>query len=139
MATVLAVDPGREKCGVAVVSDQAVLLRAVVPTAEIGITCADLLARHPEASLLVGDATNSSAVKQAIEQQCAGVTVEVVAEEFSTLQARKLYEVDNPPRGLQRLVPAGMRVPPRPVDDYAAVVLARAFLARSEASSSRQQ
>lgn len=132
MPTVLAIDPGREKCGVAVVSPEAVLLRAIVPTAEIGLTCRYLLARHPGLQVIVGDATCCSAVMQAISQASPQANVTAVPEAFSTLAARKLYEEDHPPRGLRRLVPEGMRVPPRPVDDYAAVSLARTFLAAQE-------
>jgi hypothetical protein len=132
MPTVLAVDPGREKCGVAVVNSQAVLLRAIVPTVEIGLTCLHLLARHPGAQVIVGDATGSAEVSSAIRQANPAAAITVVPESFSTLAARKLYEQDNPPSGLRRLVPAGMRVPPRPVDDYAALALARAYLAAHE-------
>lgn len=129
MSMVLAVDPGREKCGVAVVSPEAVLLRAIVPTAEIGLTCGYLLARHPHLQVIVGDATGCSVVMQAIRQANPEADVAAVPEAFSTLAARNLYAADHPPRGLERLLPAGMRIPPRPVDDYAALSLAQAFLA----------
>lgn len=128
MPTVVAVDPGREKCGLAVVSGPEVRLRAVVPTAEVGLTCRYLLAQHPGATLLLGDATCSAQVRQALRQASPGVEPVSVPESHSTLAARRLYFADYPPRWWQRLLPAGMLVPPRPVDDYAAVVLAQRYL-----------
>jgi hypothetical protein len=37
-----------------------------------------------------------------------------------------------PPAGLSRLIPQGMRVPPRPVDDIVAIVLIERYLNKSE-------
>lgn len=128
MQTVLAVDPGRDKCGLAVVNRGGVLLRAIVPTAEVGLTCRYLLAQHPQAQLIVGDSTHSQAVSAELGRVNPETPIAAVAEGFTTLEARGLYEHDSPPRGWRRLVPAGMRVPPRPVDDYAAVALAQRFL-----------
>lgn len=130
MTTVLAIDPGREKCGLAVVTPETTLFRAIVPTAEIGLTCHYLLARHPGSVVLIGDATTSDAVSTAVRATCPQATIQTVPEAYSTLQARRRYECDYPPRGVRRLIPAGMRVPPRPVDDYAAVILAETYLAQ---------
>jgi RNase H-fold protein (predicted Holliday junction resolvase) len=128
MATTVAIDPGRDKCGIAVVSSEAVLFRAIIPSSEIGLTCRYVLAQHSGADLIIGNGTCSGMVAEAITVANPGVAVVVVPEEFTTLQARRLYAQDHPARGLQRLIPSGMRVPPRPVDDYAAVALALAFL-----------
>ena len=132
MATVLAIDPGRDKCGLAVVSGEAVLFRAIIPSSEIGLTCRYILAQHPGANLIIGDGTCSGAIAEAITGVSPEVAVVMVPEEFTTLQARRLYAQDHPARGLHRLIPSGMRVTPRPVDDYAAVALALAFLGERE-------
>lgn len=63
---VIAVDPGREKCGLAVATAEAVLFRALIPTAEVGLTCRYLLGQYPGARLLLGDATGSAAVRAAL-------------------------------------------------------------------------
>jgi hypothetical protein len=39
-----------------------------------------------------------------------------------------LYWQENPPKGLKKLIPLGMLVPPVPLDAYAAVILVRRFL-----------
>jgi hypothetical protein len=51
-----------------------------------------------------------------------------VNERDSTLEARDLYWKEVPPRGWRRLVPLSLQVPPEPIDDFAAVVLARRHL-----------
>ena len=48
---------------------------------------------------------------------------------MTTMNARRRYWRENPPGCLARLVPEGMRLPPRPIDDYAAVLLAERYLA----------
>ncbi|NPV47173.1 MAG: resolvase [Armatimonadetes bacterium] len=134
-AVVLAVDPGRDKCGLAVVVGERVALRALCPTAEVGLTCRYLLTRYPQAALVVGHGTGAEAVCQHLRQACPQAQIASIEERDSTLQARQLYWSDHPPRGLLRLLPEGMRIPPRPVDDYAAVVLARRYLQRPGALS----
>ncbi len=41
-------------------------------------------------------------------------------ESFTTLEARKVYWELHPPRGIKRLLPRGLLLPPRPLDDLAA-------------------
>jgi hypothetical protein len=130
---IIAVDPGRGKCGLAVLSEGEVAFRAIVPTPEIGLTCRYLAQRHPNATLVVGQGTGGGPVTALLQKACPEVPLTGIAERGSTLEARELYWADNPPRGLQRLLPRGMRVPPRPVDDYAAVVLAQRHLAATSA------
>ena len=127
-SVVIAVDPGRGKCGLAVVAGQGVLLRAIIPTAEVGLTCHYLRRQYPDSTFVVGNLTGSREVLCAIREACPEAQLETVEEDMSTLHARARYWTDNPPRGLQRLIPPGMRLPPRPVDDYAAVLLAERYL-----------
>jgi len=54
--------------------------------------------------------------------------VELVDERETTLLARARYFADHPPRGWRRLVPRGMLLPPRPIDDYAALLIAERYL-----------
>lgn len=128
---VLAIDPGRDKCGLALVSaDEGIRFRAIVPTVEIGITCHYLLQQQPQAEVIIGEGTGRQVVTEAIRRILPDLVITPVAERDSTLRARERYFEDQPPRGWLRLLPGGMRVPPRPVDDYAAVVLAEEYLER---------
>lgn len=130
---VLAVDPGREKCGIAVVHrTQGILYKAVVLTGELAAAAAALAAQYRLATAIVGNSTSSRAARQelgALTVQGEKLTIIPVDEYRSTDQARKRYWADHPPQGFRRLLPTGMQVPPVPVDDYAAVVLAERYFA----------
>jgi RNase H-fold protein (predicted Holliday junction resolvase) len=127
---VLAVDPGKRKCGLAVVSsEKGVLDRQIVPREELGARVRQLLERHSPQRLLVGGSTGSREVQQDLRREVP-LELEVVDERHTTEKARLRYFQEHPPRGLWRLIPLGLQVPPRPYDDYAAVVIAEDFLSR---------
>jgi RNase H-fold protein (predicted Holliday junction resolvase) len=125
--TILGVDPGTRKVGFAVVDGQG-------ETQDLGIELiADflgrvqgLMGRWAFTAIAVGTGTNARALGG--ELAALGIPVIYVDERETTLKARSLYFADHPPRGWRRLIPLGMQVPPRPIDDYAAVLIARRFL-----------
>lgn len=125
---VMAVDPGRRKCGVAVVSPSGVMERSIVPTDELEGAVEKMFGRHSPGALVVGGSTGSKEVIKRLKRILA-LSPRVVDERYTTERARKRYFIDNPPRGFWKLVPLGLQVPPVPYDDYAAVVMAEEFLA----------
>ncbi len=133
---VLAVDPGREKCGIAVCTPEGVLHREVSRTEALSSRVEELVARFGVEVLLVGDRTGSREVLPLLER--LGLPVVPVPEHGTTLAARDRYLRDHPPRGWRRLLPAFLRVPDRPYDDYAAVVLAERYL-RGESGEGRRK
>ena len=127
MSTVLAIDPGRDKCGIAVLSPQGdILLHEIVPTGALETRVSELAAEYAP-RIIMGDGTTSAATKARIEAQVGAVTL--VDEYRTTEEGRRRYWAENPPRGWRRLVPRGLLTPTVPVDDFAAVALARRFLA----------
>ena len=127
MSTGLAIDPGRDKCGIAVLSPQGdVLLHEIVPTGALETRVSELAAEYAP-RIIMGDGTTSAAAKARIEAQVGAVTL--VDEYRTTEEGRRLYWAENPPSGWRRLMPRGLLTPTVPVDDFAAVALARRFLA----------
>ena len=127
MSTVLAIDPGRDKCGIAVLSPQGdVLLHEIVPTGALETRVSELAAEYAP-RIIMGDGTTSAAAKARIEALVGAVTL--VDEYRTTEEGRRLYWAENPPSGWRRLMPRGLLTPTVPVDDFAAVALARRFLA----------
>ena len=123
---VLAIDPGREKCGIAVLAaDGRVLMQEVAATAELDAVVGPLI-RAYEPTVIMGNGTTSAAAKARVE--ALGRTVTLVDEYRTTDAAKVAYWEAHPPRGWRRLVPRGMLVPPVPVDDFVAVILAQRFL-----------
>lgn len=126
---VLSVDPGRRKCGVAVVStEEGILHRRIVPREEVGPSVRQIVGTYAPVEVLVGGSTGSREVVEELKAQLAR-DIRVVDERHTTERARRRFYQDHPPRGLWRLVPLGLQVPPVPYDDYAAVVMAEDYLA----------
>ena len=129
---IIAIDPGREKCGLAVVeSNEDAVLQRVVETTELVSCVRQLAEQYATLTVILGDGT---AHKQA-ETELRGVqvgdkllNVELIDEKHSTEEARHLYWKYNPPKGLKRLIPVSMQVPPEPVDGYVAIILAHRYL-----------
>ena len=123
---VLAIDPGREKCGVAVLAtDGRILVQEVVATAALDAAVGALI-RAYEPNVIMGNGTTSADAKKRVE--ALGVSVTLVDEYRTTDAAKCAYWEAHPPRGWRRLMPRGMLVPPVPVDDFVAVILAQRFL-----------
>lgn len=132
MRCVLAIDPGRAKCGVAVVGRSGpdsfdVLHQGVAPTADLISVLAELFKRFSPDTIIVGNGTTSANTLEAV-RQATGMDAGVVDEKFTSLLARKRYFQENPPHGLRRLIPISLQTPPCPIDDYVAIILAERYL-----------
>ena len=128
-AVVVGVDPGHAKCGVAAVSSTGeVLARAVVETDRVGLAAAAMAHTHGAEVIVLGGRTGARRVWELIHAADPALPIAQVEEHMTTLEARERYWRETPPGCLMRLLPKGMRVPPEPVDDWAAVVLAERFL-----------
>lgn len=131
--TVLAVDPGRAKCGVAVVAGPVIqrLAMSVVETERLVVEVAALLRRFPAVSrLLIGGGTGSATLRRALQEMFPQIPLEVVDEHGSSERARARYVREIPGPGWRRLLPPGLRVPEHPYDDYVALLLAEEYFAR---------
>jgi RNase H-fold protein (predicted Holliday junction resolvase) len=127
---VLGIDPGTRKCGYAVVAraHEAPAELGIVATAELPALLTSLAARFALRAVALGSGTHAGPVARILED--VNVPVVLIDERATTLLARRRYFAAHPPRGWRRLVPTGMLLPPRPVDDYAAVLIAERLLER---------
>lgn len=131
---ILAVDPGRDKCGLALVSPGSAPEKlAIVPRQELARVALGIAGERQLAAILVGDRTTGRDVAGEIEALEPGCPVRLVPEHNTTLRARERYFQDNPPTGWRRLLPRGLLLPPRPVDDYAALLIAEEWGERQRA------
>ncbi len=79
--------------------------------------------------IVIGDGTTSATWCEQIKSSLTPeVPIVTVNEKNSTLEARDRYWTFHPPRGLQRIIPQGLRIPPRPVDDIVAILLIERYL-----------
>ncbi len=126
--TILGVDPGTRKVGFAVVDGEGQTRdRGIEMIDDFGARVQGLVTQWAFTAIAIGTGTNARALGRDLTG--LGIPVIYVDERETTLKARSLYFADHPPRGWRRLIPLGMQVPPRPIDDYAAVLIARRFLA----------
>lgn len=125
----LGFDPGKDKCGVAIVDDQGQShYHAVIPTAAVVEQMTRLAAQWPVAQIVIGDRTTSKQWQARLQTELPQLSIEPVDEHHSTLAARDLYWEMYPAQGFQKLIPQGMRLPPRPIDDLVAILLVRRYL-----------
>ena len=134
MKRVLALDPGRSKCGLllADTATNTVLQGRVIPSTEV---LEQLRAWMEEAQgtsaqideLVIGDGTSSTIWQQ---QLPSSLKVRVVDETRTTLRARERYWQLWPSRGWKRLLPAGLRIPSGDLDAIAALVILEDYLDR---------
>ena len=98
---IAAVDPGRDKCGLAIVAENGkVLDQAVVATVWLVEEMVTRIKEFGPELLLIGNGTTS----------------------------KRVYWEAHPPTGWRRFFPTSMQVPPVPVDDFVAVILAQRYL-----------
>jgi RNase H-fold protein (predicted Holliday junction resolvase) len=131
MACYLGFDPGRDKCGVAVVDSGKLQFRAVIPSDEVPGELERLRRLYPLKALILGNQTTSRQWQERLAALAPGLPIYPVDERNSTQEAKEKYWRFYPPKGLTRLLPAGLRTPPRPVDDIVALVLIERFLAQN--------
>ncbi|RYG70489.1 pre-16S rRNA-processing nuclease YqgF [bacterium] len=135
--TVLAIDPGTHKCGMALVRRTSpktaeLLWHEVVPTEYVLPKLHEAYVHGGFQLVIVGGATGSSAVVHALREHLPSMGLLVMDETNTTLQARERYWEHNPKRGWRRFIPSSALFPPVPFDDYAALVLAERVLLSAE-------
>ena len=130
---ILAIDPGRDKCGVVVMDKNFdIKFQSVLTTSSLESNILELSRKFDLQAIILGDGTTSNSAKQSMSSILPNIHIEVVDERHTTEEARKIYWKKNPPRGWRRLLPTSMQVPPVPVDDLVAEILARRYLENEE-------
>lgn len=125
---IIAIDPGTKKCGYAVVdSNLSVLQREVISTDKITNNIRDSFKVYKINKIILGDGTNYKQIENKLKNYFPRLKIILIEENFSTLEARKKYFEAHPPRGISRLIPLSLRVPPCQYDDFVAVLLAEKY------------
>lgn len=160
---ILGFDPGREKCGIAVMEqanpptqEPTIAYAEVVPAEQAIDVVHTLLNRYPISTIVMGDQTMSQTWQTKLEQSLREqrsdyatdsqnrssalnderpVQVVLIDERYSTLEARSRYWVIHPPKGLKTIVPQALRSIPRPIDDVVAIILIERYWQTLETQS----
>ena len=129
---IIAIDPGTKKCGYAVVNyNLCVLQGEVISTEKIAGTIEDSLNIYKINKIILGNGTNYKNIEKRLKNHFPELKIILIEEEFSTLQARKKYFKAHPPRGILKLIPLSLRVPPCHYDGFVAMLLAEKYFRNS--------
>lgn len=127
----LAIDPGRFKCGLAVMDvDGHVKEREIIDAELLQARITYLRKKYDKLSAIVlGSGTGHRPILTMLQKFARKeLSIELVSERNTTEQARVRYFEKHPPEGLLKLVPRGLLVPPRSIDDYAAVIIGETYI-----------
>ena len=136
----LGIDPGRQKFGWALAEENGAFCASGIVPADSLEPFAQAVVESPEQlaqwriegeiplgfrirKAFCGDGTGHAAYLETL--LAWRLDVELVRETNTTLEARDVYWKLHRPRGLRRLLPASLLVPPRPIDDLAAYCILR--------------
>ena len=127
---IFAIDPGREKCGVALYdSENGLIFKKVIDSVELVQMCKEQLITHNNVKVIMGNGTSSLQHQKNINELLVAFeqSLELVDEYKTTELATKLYWQEHNPKWWQRILPTSMLIPPQPVDDYVALILAQRY------------
>ena len=130
---VLAIDPGREKCGIAVVDESgAIIARLVIQTPLLVTMVKNLYRKFAPDVILIGNGTGSKPIRDALQAAKLPIPIASVEESQTSEAARKQFVAENPAKGWERLLPRSLRTPDKAYDDYVAIILAERYFAQKK-------
>jgi hypothetical protein len=123
---VAGLDPGLSKCGLVRTDPgrRRIVEARVLPPQE-ALACLQRWHSEGLTQVVLGNGTGHRDWRSQLE---ADLAVAVVEEGHTTLAARARYWELEPPRGWRRLLPEGLRLPPRHWDDVVAQLLVERWL-----------
>jgi len=125
-----ALDPGRSKCGLVRTDRRCLQVEEalILPPDRCRATLAAWHGQGLLVAVVLGDGTTSRSWRDTLT--ALQIPSQLVDEWGTTLAARERYWQLWPARGWRRLLPRGLRIPPRQLDDLAAQVLLERWLQR---------
>jgi RNase H-fold protein (predicted Holliday junction resolvase) len=127
--TILGFDPGKDKCGVAVMDgDRALLYHQVLLSAEVISQISNLCPQYNVSRIVMGNQTTAKQWQQQLTTVFPHLPIVLVDERYSSLEARDRYWQMYPANFFTSLIPQGMRQPPRSIDDLVAIILIERYL-----------
>jgi RNase H-fold protein (predicted Holliday junction resolvase) len=103
--------------------DRALLYHQVLLTVEVITKIGELCQQYHVSRIVMGDQTTAKQWQQQLTTAFPDLPIELIDERYSSLEARDRYWQMYPANFITRLIPQGMRQPPRPIDDLVAIIL----------------
>lgn len=125
---VLAIDPGRDKCGIAILNSNCeVVYNNIVSTVEFELYLAELLNKNKIQNIILGNGTYSDEIKEKISADFK-IPVILIDESYSTEKAEERYYQEHYNKGWRKLLSFIKWKPAQPLDDYVAIILAEKYI-----------
>jgi hypothetical protein len=105
-----------------------VLWRAIAPRDQVLQRIEEAARISPYRFIVMGQGTSSRKLVEEVREMFPSAGILLIDETNTSVGARERYWEHNPRKGWRKLLPASMQVPPEPVDDYAALILAERVL-----------
>lgn len=129
---VLSIDPGKIKCGIAIVDNKnKVYFRKVIEKGKLKEEVKNLLRIYKFKLVILGNKTASKEVEK-ILKEFKNLKIILEREDYTSEKSRKRYFKENPPKGIRKILSLSLQTPPEPYDDYAAIILAEEYFKRKE-------
>lgn len=135
MKIIMAIDPGRDKTGLAIVDENLNSKEIkIVKSTELKESIFFFLEKYKAQgininTIAIGDGTCSKKYYDEIKNYLKDQLIDLVfVDEYNTTaEARLRYWECNPPSGLKKLLPISWLTPPVPVDDYTAWIIGERY------------
>lgn len=136
----LAVDPGRMKCGWALADNNGGIRAKGIWPRQTVLDQVTALARESQIDLIImGDRTGHQDLHRELSACPSWRGRILLVDEDRTSQEARLRCVRETARGWRRLIPATLQSPKQPYDDYVALILVERFLQSSRAPARQEQ
>ncbi|MEN3185397.1 MAG: hypothetical protein ABDK94_01990 [Atribacterota bacterium] len=123
----LAVDPGKEKVGMAVLSEEGkIKWMGIVSVTGFQREIEGLRSRFSFQKAVLGASTGKERIIKILQE--LGLEIMLVDERYSSEEARELYFKESFPSFWRKILPLSFLFPRRPYDDWQAVVIGRRYL-----------
>jgi len=127
----MGIDPGRNKCGIAIVTEKGeVVEKEIAETTNLSRKIEEVLSRFSISKCILGNGTYADKVFNILQLLLEEEKIIFIEEADSTYIAEQRYLKKNPPLGLNFLNKIIKFKPKKPLDDYTAVVLVEKYLDR---------
>ena len=130
MNNLLALDPGSDKVGTAVLTfAKEEKEKTIVKKDELLDHLAEIFDNYEIEEVVIGNGTGAEAVKKMISSQYSDLKITMVAEAFTTEEAQARYLKEKPMSNYEKLLRkvVSWKVK-KPLDDYAALIIGEKYL-----------
>ena len=86
---------------------------------------------NPTMFVVMGNGTKNAVLCKRFNSLELDIDIKLGDEKNTTFMARSRYFEENPPKGIWKIIPISMQFPPRPIDDYAALLIGENYLKKN--------